>query len=549
MSSQQPQGAGQARELGWAPMVFIGLGLALIVMDATIVNVSLPSIIDELGIDSVDAEWIGAVYALVFASLLIIFGRLGDRYGRRRVFLLGAVVFAVASVLAAAAPTGGALIAARALQGVGGAMMSPTSLALLNALYRGRRRVIAFAIYGSLIGGMAAIGPLIGGFLTTYASWRWAFAINLPLAAAIVIGGLRFVPESREDHPEPGTDVVGAITSAVGIGALVFALIEGRSYGWWTAQVDGALLGLTWRAGGLSPVAVALAVSVGCLVVLARVEAARVRAGKVVLIDLSLFRIPTFGLGSLAALIVSMGEFGVLFSFPLFLQSALGYTALGAGALLATLALGSFLAAPTTAPLARRIGTRNVARLGMALEAVGILGLGLVVSAQVSALAMIGWLLVYGIGVGYASAQLTGIILADVPVRQSGQASGTQSTARQVGSALGTAVLGTVLFVGLAHDTEARVAEVPGITAEQAGEVARLVEQSAGTAIPTIAARPGGEPVAAAARDAFADALQRTAMVGAGFVTLGLVATLALPPARRDEHADDVPTPTVAGPA
>ena len=519
-------------------MIFIGLGLALIVMDATIINVSLPSIIADLEITSVDAEWIGAIYALVFAALLIIFGRLGDRYGRRKVFLLGAMVFTVASLVAAVAPTGQALIAARALQGVGGAMMSPTSLALVNALYRGRRRTIAFAIYGSLIGGMAAIGPLLGGFLTTYASWRWAFGINLPLAAAIIIGGLRVVPESREDHPEPGTDVVGAVASALGIGALVFALIEGRSYGWWTAQVDGSLLGVSWHAGGPSPVAVALVVSAVAIGTLTWVEQARVRAGRVVLIDLSLFRIRSFGLGSMAALIVSMGEFGVLFSFPLFLQSALGYTALGAGALLASLALGSFLSAPTTARLAARIGTRNVARLGMGLEAIGILGLGLVVTVQVSAAAMVCWLVVYGIGVGYASAQLTGLILADVPVRQSGQASGTQSTARQIGSALGTAVLGTVLFVGLAHDTETRVAQVPGVDAAQAAEVARLVEESAGTAIPGIAAQPGGEPIAEAARAAFADALRRTAVVGAGFVTLGLFATLALPPARREEHED-----------
>ncbi len=453
----EPSAASHARpdsQVGWTPMIFIGLGLALVIMDATIVNVALPSIIDDLGITSVDAEWVQAIYSLVFAALLIVVGRLGDRWGRRRLFVSGAVLFAVASVLAATAQTGGLLIAARAVQGLGGAMMSPTSLALINATYRGQRRAVAFAIYGSVIGGMAAIGPLLGGYLTEHASWRWAFGINLPVAAAIVIGSLLIVPESRDEDPEPGTDVAGAVLSALGIGALVFALIEGRSYGWWTALVDGNLIGVSWSAGGLSPIPIALGVSVVGLVGLWWVESRRRAAGRTVLIDVTLFRIASFGLGSAAALILSLGEFGVLFSLPLFLQGALGYTALAAGAVLASLAAGSFIAGPTTPMLARRHGARFVARVGMALEVVGITGLGLSVSATASGWALVPWLLVYGVGVGYASAQLTSVILAEVPVRQGGQASGTQSTARQVGSALGTAVLGTILFVGLAHETE-----------------------------------------------------------------------------------------------
>ncbi len=521
-------------------MIIIALGLSLVIMDSTIVNVALPSIISDLSISSVDAEWVQAIYALVFAALLIIVGRLGDRFGRRAVFTAGAVVFAVASILAALSGSGETLIAARALQGVGGAMMSPTSLALINALFRGRRRAVAFAVYGSVIGGMAAIGPLLGGFLTEHFSWRWAFGINLPFAAAIVIGAVLLVPESKDEHAAPGFDAVGSVLSALGIGSFVFALIEGRSYGWTTAIADGSLLGLGWSTGGLSPIPVALALSVVCLVGLAVVETRRRAEGRTVLIDTSLFRIRSFGLGALAAMILSLGEFGVLFSLPLFLQGALGYTALGAGGVLAALAAGSFLSGPTTPLLARRHGPRFVARLGMAVEMLAIAALGLVISVDVSALALVACLVVYGVGVGFASAQLTSVILADVPVRQSGQASGTQSTARQVGSALGTAVLGTILFVGLAHDTEARVAEIPGVSAERAAEVAQVVQASAGTAIPALAAEEDGAALVEASSHAFADALQRTAFTGAGFVALGLIATLLLPADRRPEdEADD----------
>lgn len=530
-------------------MIIIALGIALFIMDSTIVNVSLPAIIRDLEVDSVDAEWVQAIYALVFAAVLIVVGRLGDRFGRRRVFVAGATVFGLASVLAATSGSGTVLIAARALQGLGGAMMSPSSLSIVNATYRGARRTTAFAIYGSVIGGMAAVGPLLGGYLTEHFSWRWSFGINVPIALAIVIGALTLVPESRDERARGGIDVAGAVLSALGIGSLVFGLIEGRSYGWWTAVVDGDLLGVSWRAGGLSPIPVALGVAVVSLVGLWWVEARRTRAGQVVLIDVRLFRIRSFGFGSLAALILSLGEFGILFALPLFLQGALGYTALGAGAVLAALAAGSFVSGPTTPMLARRFGPRWVARLGMALEVVGILGLGLSVSANGSAWPLVPWLLVYGAGVGYASAQLTGVILADVPVQQSGQASGTQSTARQIGSALGTAVLGTILFVGLSSSTEARLADVPGVDAATAAQLSEAVQASAGTVIPSLAQGPGGQAVADAAAAGFADALRTTALLGSGFVALGLLATLALPrQARRPEDEDGAPAAAGATP-
>ena len=391
---------------GWIPMLFIGMGTALIIMDATIVNVSLPSMIEDLGLSSIDAEWVNAIYALTFAALLIVFGRIGDRVGRRRMFTLGALIFVLASIYAAASRSGEHLITARALQGVGGAMMSPTSLSLVNSLYSGKSRNIAFAIYGSIIGGMAALGPLVGGFLTTNFSWTWAFWINVPIGIIVIIGALRVVPESKDPSDTTGLDVVGALLSALGIGLLVFGLIEGRNYGWWRATEDVTFAGVEISEGELSPVAIALMLSAISLVTLYFVETRRTRAGKSALIDFSLFRIRTFGLGSAAALIVSLGEFGILFSLPLFLQSVLGYTALGAGALLATLAIGSFVSAPTAASLANKYGARFVARMGMALEVVGIVGLGLIISPSSTAWQLAIWLIIYGMGVGYASAQL-----------------------------------------------------------------------------------------------------------------------------------------------
>ena len=521
----------------WLPMLFIGLGVALIIMDATIVNVSLPSIIKDLNINSIDAEWVNAIYSLTFAALLIVMGGLGDRFGRRLIFVLGAGVFLIASIVAARTGSGEALIAARALQGVGGAMMSPTSLSLINSIYQGKARTIAFAIYGSIIGGMAAIGPLLGGYLTEHYSWRWAFYINVPIALIIIVGSVMVVPEFKDAHIAPGIDIGGAVLSTIGVGTLVFALIEGRNYGWIHTVKDSSIAGMNWPAGSLSPVFWAFVISILCIVGLYVLETRRTAAGKSVLLDFGLFRIPTFGLGSTAAMIVSLGEFGILFSLPLFLQSVLGYSAFGAGALLAALAVGAFIAGPTAATLAMRRSQRFVAQLGLALEIVGIVGLGLTISTSVSGWIIAFWLVIYGVGVGYASAQLTGLILADVPVRKSGQASGTQSTARQLGSALGTAILGTVLFLSLAKLTFDNLARIPGLDDAARQQISDLVEQTAGTIIPALAQKPGGAAIAQAAGEAFASAVRFTSFTAAAFVFLGLLATLRLPAdtKRRDE--------------
>ena len=228
-------------------MLFIGLGVALIIMDASIVNVILPSIITGLKINSIDAEWINATYSLTFAAFLIVMGRLGDRFGRRRIFMLGAGLFAISSIAAASATSGGLLIAARAVQGVGASMMSPTSLSIVTGLYRGKARAIAFALYGSIIGGMAAIGPLMGAWLTEHFSWHWSFWINVPIALVIIVGSLKYVDEVKAEDDSESPDLLGAFLSSLGIAALIFALIEGRSYGWWQSTSDKKFIGHIWQ--------------------------------------------------------------------------------------------------------------------------------------------------------------------------------------------------------------------------------------------------------------------------------------------------------------
>jgi EmrB/QacA subfamily drug resistance transporter len=527
-------GAGDRRR--WWGLAFIALGVAMIIVDATIVNVAVPSIINDLHITSTQAQWIQEAYTLVFASTLLVFGRLADRFGRRLLFLVGVATFTFSSVLAAMAPSGTVLIAARVAQGIGGAMMLPTSLSLLNAGFRGKDRAVAFAIWGSTIGGAAALGPLLGGWLTTSFSWRWAFGINIPLGLAVAIGTLVFVRESKEGAVAGGADYLGAALSVVGFTGIVFGLIEGRNYGWWSLEKPFTFLSWTWTSV-LSPVPVAFAVGGAALVLFVALERRRNAAGLPVLLDLGLFRISSFRNGNVVALIVSLGEFGILFSLPLWFQNVRGFSAFETGAALLPLAFGSFAASGLGAQLTQRRGAVVSVRLGILLEIIGIVSLGLAISATRAWWPTLPALFVYGLGVGLATAQITGVVLVDVPVAKSGQGSGTQSTSRQIGSALGIAILGTVLFTALGANLDRQLEQVPGLSAQQRAAAVESVKVTAGAVIPDLESNPVTRPIAQDAKVALSRASSLSAFVAAGFLGLGLLASFALHGRANDAEA------------
>ena len=523
----------------WAGLVFISIAVALIIVDSTIVNVAIPSIVRDLGISSTQVQWVQESYTLVFAALLLVFGTLADRYGRRRTLLVGVVIFAAASVFAALAPSGDLLIVARIIQGVGGAMVLPTTLSLINATFQGRERGIAFAVWGSTIGGMVAVGPLLGGWLTTYYSWRWAFGINVPLAVIIIAGVLLCVAESKDSADPRRIDVIGAVLSVLASASLVFGLIEGRSYGWWLLHPGKAPTFGTWIwPFALSPIPVAFAITVASGVGFVLWGLHRQRAGKTTLLAFALFRIPSFRNGNIAAMIVSLGEFGIILSLPLWLQNVIGYNALQTGLVLLALAIGSFAASGLSSVVLDKITAVAIVRVGIVAEILGVAGLGLVISANSTWLSIIPFLFVYGFGVGLATAQLTGVVLKDVPVNKSGQGSGTASTARQIGSALGIAILGTILFTSVGTSLNARLADEPPLLPESARtQIVDTVVVSAGGAIPGLAAKD--PQVADAARAAFSDGTRYSAFAASGFLVLGLLATFRLSGEVRPDEVEE----------
>jgi EmrB/QacA subfamily drug resistance transporter len=501
----------------WLALAAVALGVSLIVMDATVVNVALPVIIEDLHLDATQAEWMNAVYSLMFAAFLLTLGKLGDLHGRRRLFLVGMVVFVLASVVAGFAANGTELIAARLVQGIGAAMILPATLSTVNAIFTGRERAIAFAVWGSTIGGMAAVGPLVGGWLTTYVSWQWAFWINVPVGLLVLAGILLYVPETRDETTQRGLDLSGVALSAIGLGAIVFALIEGQSYGW-----------LRQESGAISPVPIAMVTGLILMALFVRSQRTRLAAGRPVLVDLGLLGVRSFRYGSIAALIVALGEFGLLFTLPLLLQNALGFSALGTGWLIVSLAVGTFFISGMTPQLTRRYGGRTVVRLGLGTEAVAVAGLALTLSSSISGWLIALWLFAYGLGVGMATAQLTSVILAEIPVAESGQASGLQSTFRQLGSALGVAILGTLLITTLGRSTTANLADT-GMPDAAQQQVTQAVTQSAGAAIPSLQAQPATAKAGDAAAEAMIRASKITTGVASIIIGLGLAATIALP--------------------
>lgn len=525
----------------WFALAVLAGGLSMIVLDGAIVGVALPRIIDVLHLDLTEAQWVNSLYSMVFGALLLFFGRIGDRIGRRTLFVVGVAIFVLGSVAAAMSGGAGTLIPARAVQGLGGAMVLPSTLATVNATFRGRDRATAFGVWGAVMAGMAAVGPLLGGWLTTSFDWRWIFLVNVPIGVLVIVGTLRWVPATKSAVSARGLDVDGLLTSGIGLALIVFGLIEGSRLGWWRPMADFQALGLSWPGtAAISIVPVSLILGVIFLGLFILWERHRARVHRDAILELTLFTVPTFTWGNLTATAVAAGEFALVFVLPLYLVNALGLTIMGAGLVLAAMAVGAFISGAQARHLAERWSPVVVVIIGLVLEIVGAGAVALLLSASLNPWAVALPMTVYGIGLGLASAQLTSTVLADIPIDRSGSASATQSTVRQVGAALGSALAGSALAVGLGAVLPGRLAAVDGLPATMAGTLATSTSTSAGGAIQALQAEGThgqlgalGPQVTHALAGGFADAARVAVAVAVVFLLLGLLGALRVARAAR----------------
>jgi EmrB/QacA subfamily drug resistance transporter len=507
---QRPEGY----ERRWWILAVLCLSLLIIGVDNTILNVALPTLSRALHATNSQLQWIIDAYVLVFASLLLTTGSLSDRFGRRSALAVGLAIFGFGSVASAFAGTANLLTAARALMGVGGALIMPSTLSILTNVFPAEERGRAIGIWAGVSGLGIAIGPVVGGALLGRFWWGSVFLVNVPVVLVGLVAGRLIVPNTK-DPSSPKVDPVGAMLSIVGLIALVYGIIEVPSYGWGSGRI-------------LAAFAVA-AVVIGSFV------AWELHTDHPML-KIQFFRNPRFTAASVGVMLVFFALFGSFFFVTQELQFILGYTPLQAGLRLAPIALVIAAAAPLSGRLVEKIGNKAMVSIGLGLAALGLAYLGTTTAASGYAHIFMS-LLFLGVGMGFAIAPATESIMGSLPVEKAGVGSAMNDTTRQVGGALGVAILGSVFSSAYIAGLAPALRSAPAVAAKAAG-------QSVGAAL-AAAQRLGGsagQALGLAARTSFVHAMDRALFVGAGFALLGaLIALIWLPNRAAPPEGDPEP--------
>ncbi|MFD9126552.1 MFS transporter [Kitasatospora sp. NPDC059571] len=490
----------------WWTLLTVSVATFMLLLDITVVNVALPSIRKDLGASFTDLQWVFDAYALTLAAFVLTAGSLADRLGRRRAFAAGLVIFSVASLLCAVAPNPTFLNLARALQGVGGAVMFAVSLALIAQEFpAGRERGTAMGAYGATIGIAVAVGPLIGGVLTDSLGWESIFYLNVPIGAGATVLTFLKLRESR-DPAATRIDWAGVATFSLALFLLVLALVRGNAEGWGSALIVGLFI--------------------GCAALLAAFVAVELRVPEPML-PLELFRRPAFTGVQLAAFAISSSLFALFLYLTLYLQNYLGLSAFQAGLRYLPTTLLSFLVAPIAGALLSRVQARLMLGTGLAAVGVGLLLMG-GITADSQWTTLLGGFLVAGAGVGLVNPVIADVAVSVVPKEKSGMAAGVNDTFRQVGIAVGIAVWGAV-FIG--RGTERFRELAAGTEAARGARPRELVEAASSGSLDQVLAAtpaPAREAVRAAARAGFLSGLNTVLFMGALVSLAGAVLALWL---------------------
>jgi EmrB/QacA subfamily drug resistance transporter len=408
----------------WVVLILICVAQFMVVLDATIVNVALPSIQKDLNLSEGNLQWIVNAYTLVFGGFLLLGGRAGDLLGRKRIFLIGLVIFTGASLLDGLASSEGMLIGARALQGLGAALISPAALSIISTTFaEGAERARALGVWAAIAIGGSAVGLILGGVLTQYFSWPWIFFVNVPVGIAAFVFSLRLIPESRDEHAQRSYDIAGAVTVTGGLMALVYAIVDAQSAGWGSGKTIGFF---TLAA-----------------VLLAAFVVIELRA-KAPLVRLSIFRIRSLLTANISMFLAASGIFAMFFFNTLYLQRVLGFGPLDAGLAFLPFTAGIMVSAGLASQFAPRVGVRPVAAVGMLLTTAGLLLLTQLPVDGSYVADVLPALLLSSLGMGAVFMPLTLIATTGLKDEDQGLASGLFNTSQQIGGALGLAILSTL---------------------------------------------------------------------------------------------------------
>ena len=408
----------------WLVLVLICMAQFMVVLDATIVNVALPHIQSSLGFTEASLQWVINAYTLIFAGFLLLGGRAGDLLGRRRLFLIGLVIFTAASFLNGIASTSGMLIGFRALQGLGAALISPAALSIISTTFaEGKERARALGVWAAIAIGGSAVGLVLGGALTQAFSWRWIFFVNVPVGIFAFVAALRLVPESKDEHAHQGYDIAGAVTVTGGLMALVYGLVHSATHGWGSAQTI-----------------VSFVVAAVLLVAFVLIEQRSAEP----LVRLSIFRVRSLLTANLSMFLAFSGMFAMFFFNTLYIQKILGFGPLKAGVAFLPFTAGIMVSAGLASSFATRIGVRPIAAAGMVLTIIGLLLFARMPVDGSYAADVLPGMILSSLGMGAIFMPLTLVATTGLEDEDQGLASGLFNTSQQVGGALGLAVLTTI---------------------------------------------------------------------------------------------------------
>ncbi len=491
----------------WWTLAVLCLSLLVISLDNTILNVALPTLELDLGASSSQLQWIVDSYMLVFAGLLLTAGALGDRFGRKRTLTFGLLIFGLGSALSALAGSANALIASRALMGIGGAFIMPSTLSILTATFPAHERAKAIGIWAGVSGLGIAIGPLAGGWLVENANWSWVFLVNVPIVIGALVAGRWLVPESL-DPSAPRLDLPGFGLSTAGLVALVWAIIEAPNSGWTSPTILAAF---------------------GLAVTLLLGFVAWERRSPHPMLDVKLFRNPRFSAASGAITLSFFAMFGAIFFLTQYLQLVLGFSALEAGVRILPVAVGIALGGPLSAKLSERIGAKVVVASGLGLVATALLlmaqfevssGYGIVAASFV----------LLGLGIGMAMTPATDAVMGSLPLAKASVGSAVNDATRITGGALGVAIMGSIMTSGYRGDMDAI-----GAGAAAGDSLSGALATASGLG------GQAGARLAATAQEAFVGGMHTAVLVGAAIALAGALVALLFLPAR-----EGAPAPTLA---
>lgn len=522
----------------WSVVGVLGAAQFVMVLDTTVMNVSISQVVEDLGTDVVKMQLAITAYTLVMAAFMLTGAKLGDILGRRRGLVIGLVVYAAGSLVTALSPNIATLLVGWSLlEGLGAAMVIPAIASLTAGNYSGNERALAYGILGGIAGAGAALGPLIGGWMTTNLSWRLVFVAEVVIILGVLLA-TRVIRDAPVPGPRPGLDHVGVALSSAGMILAVLGILQSSQWGLIEATDPPSIGGTEIAPFGFSPVPFLIGGGIAILIVFGRWQERRVAAGRSPLLAPGLLRVPQLRAGATMLISQQVIVAGIFFVIPLYLQVVLGKDALQTGIAILPLSVGLFVLAIAGSRLSALVAPRRLVQCGLVLMLAAVIVLFSSVDLELNALGFAVGLVLVGGGLGLLASQLGNVIMSSVPDERSAEAGGVQGTAQNLGASLGTALVGAVLIAGLATAMQANVRANPALTPDVVAAVDRATERgidlvpaatverlASGAGLP--AAQVAG--VVDAYEDAQIRALKRSLAVVALFVLIGFTVTRRLP--------------------